>query len=291
MRISHQLMFLCWLVVASQGATQAKETLPTTGPLESVITMQVNGSIAINSNGQVSDLIIETSLSETLRSRLDRTVRAWHFEPDVIDGVPRAARAKVRVTLNALAQGDNPQIRIDNVVFAGDSRGNAMAPLITGKSLPPPRYPGNLLNLGVSGAVVLAVRVGADGQVAQSMVVQSALLDVEGDKSTLGKALRLFERSATDAAKAWRFNVGSKDGPLSAKEMTVVVPITYIMEGKQPIAPRTWRIEVRTPSRPIEWLHDEPDVQPIGVDDVVYGEVLPVDRKLKLVTDVVGTIL
>jgi len=291
MRISRQLMFFCCLVVAGQGATQAKEALPTTGPLESVITMQVNGSIAIDPNGQVSDLIIDTPLSETLRSRLDRTVRAWHFETDIIDGVSRGASAKMRVTLNALAQGDNPQIRIDNVVFASDSSGNAMAPLITGKSLPPPRYPRNLLNLGVSGAVVLAVRVGADGQVAQSMVVQSALLDVEGDKSTLGKALRLFERSATDAAKAWRFNVGSKGGPMSAKEMTAVVPITYVMEGKQPVASSTWRIEVRTPSRPIEWLQDVPDVQTIGVDDVVYGEVLPVDRKLKLLTAVVGTIL
>jgi TonB family protein len=259
------------------------------------MTMQVDGSIVIDPQGQVSEFTIDTPLLDKMRVALDRTVRTWRFEPVIVDGAPRTARAKMRVILSALAQGDNYQVKIDNVVFPGvsgtDNTAPPLPPLITAKSLQPPRYPPALVFAGVSGTVLLAVKVGADGQVAQVMAVQSALLDVKGDKSTLSKAVQMFEQSAIGVAKTWRFNVGSKEGPLSARDMTVTVPITYMVEGKKPVAPGTWRTEVRAPPRPIEWLQDEPDVQTIGVADVADGEVLPVGSALTLVTHVVGTIV
>jgi len=290
--LSKVLMSLCLLVVAGQGIAWAKDAAPSTEPLESVITMQVEGSIVIDPQGRVSGLTIDTALPDKMRAPLDRTIRTWQFEPVIVDGAARTASAKMRVILSALAQGDSYQVKIDNVVFPGESGSDgAPPPLITAKTLQPPRYPPTLLYAGVSGTVLLAVRVGEDGQVAQVMAMQSALLDVKGDTSTLSKAVRMFEKSAIDVAKGWRFNVGSREMAPSAREMTVMVPISYMIDGKKPVGPGKWRTEVRVPSRPISWLQDQPDIQAIGVDDVVDGEVLPVAGELTLVTKVIGTTL
>jgi hypothetical protein len=166
-----------------------------------------------------------------------------------------------------------------------------MPPLITMKTLQAPPYPRDLLFAGVSGTVLLAIKVGADGQPEQVMAVQSALLDVKGNKSVLRRAVQLLEQSAISGAKTWRFNVASKPGPVSARDMTITVPISYMADGKKPVAPGMWRTEVRVPSRPIEWLQNEPDVQTIGVADLADGEVVPVGRALTLVTQVVGTVV
>jgi len=239
----------------------AKQAEP--APVESVVAMQVDGWVSFDTLGQVEDYRITTPVHESIRAGLDGTVRKWKFHQVLVDGTPRRAKTRIRVTLVAKQQSDGIQVKVDNVVFPSE-QGDATARVdgqpepITGNKLRPPGYPVGLMQQGVAGAVLLAIRVGPDG------------------------------RAAVSAAKSWTFNVPATAKPRTADEQTVTVPVEYVMDKAKVNVAGQWRTIVRVPKRTIGWMTPEPGTQSVGVADAVSGELIPLNSAIALATDVVG---
>lgn len=265
-------------------------------PVESVVAMQVEGWVSFDTSGLVEDYRITTALPESIRAGLDGTVRKWKFHPVMIDGIARPATTRMRVTLAAKQEADGIHVSVDNVVFPSE-QGDVTAKVdgrpepITGKKLRPPGYPVGLMQQGVSGAVLLAIRVGPDGRTAEVLAVQSMLYDVRGGASALRVGIRMLEQSAVEAAKGWTFNVPATDKPRNADEQTVTVPVEYVMDKAKVDLAGKWRTIVRIPKRTIGWMTPEAGTQSVGVADAVAGELIPLNSAVALVTNVVGEVL
>lgn len=267
---------------------------PKYSSVESVVAMQVDGWVSFDTLGQVEDYRITTPVHESIRTALDGTVRKWKFHPVLVDGVPRLASTRMRVTLVARRGSDGAHTEVDNVVFPyeqGDvtTKMDGQLEPITGERLRPPGYPVELQQQGVTGTVLLAIRVGPDGRAAEVLAVQSMLYDVHGGQSALRVGIRMLEKSATDTAKAWTFKVPATDKPRNADEQTVMVPVEYVMDKTTVNLAGKWRTLVRMPKRPIGWLTSGNGSQDVGVADAVSGELIPIAGAIGLATNVVGT--
>ncbi len=288
-------LFILLACIASPAI--AKDTAaPLADSLESVMTTKVDGSIAIDQQGQLTDFRIDTPLPGKMSQMLDKTVRSWRFHPVLVDGNPVAAQSKIRITLAAKKGSEDYRARVDNVIFPRDEDDRTKsvsnhAAVIAKKSVAPPAYPRGLLLAGVEGVVLLSLKIDTDGQVEQVLPVQTTLLNVKGRKKVLALAITEFEQSASSAARFWRFDVVAKTEQPAARDMTVMVPVSYTVNWKARAKPGLWRAEVRSPRKQPGWLGDETGEQKIGVSDLADGEVMPVASAFKLITDVVGTAL
>jgi hypothetical protein len=278
-------------LLASEAAPAAVE------PLESVLITQVDAWVTLNPDGGVIDFQTDAKLLPALQVNLERIVRNWRFEPFLIEGQRRDARAKTRIVLAATKVGDAYTVKVDNVTFpneAADAAGTTdlSSEPITADNLRPPNYPTGLLQAGVSGEVLLCIRVGADGRAEQVIARQTMLYDVKGKDHILREAIGLFEQSAVHRAKGWRFNVSAARGRMPVEERTVYVPVEFMI-GRKPVVqkPGMWRTIVRVPKRQADWLPASSDAQNAGVADVAAGEVLSFSSLVKLDTDVVGMVV
>ena len=285
------------ILVASALAiipASAKQAVPEPDrTVESVITMQVEGSVSFDILGQVESYQIDTKLMEPLRVALDKSVRSWKFKPVQVAGVPRRAVTRMRVTLAAKEVAGGLQVKVDNVVFPAQKGApvttvDGDAEQISAGRLRPPGYPVSLMKSGVGGAVLLAIRVGPDGNAAEVVAVQSMLFDVRGRPDLLHKAIGLLEQSATEAAKHWTFKVPETGKPRSADDMTVTIPVEYTV-SRATFPAGQWRSVVRLPKREIGWLTSPSGKQSVGVADAVAGELIPLSSTIALATDVVGS--
>ena len=87
---------------------------------------------------------------------------------------------------------------------------------VAGVALPPPTYPKAALEQGISGKVILIVDVAADGSVAAAKVERA---DPAG----------VFDASALESVKKWRFTPATKDGkPVASR---VRVPLEWRKDG------------------------------------------------------------
>jgi hypothetical protein len=278
----------------SQVASAVSELAANSSALERVITMPVDGSILISPQGQVAEFQSNTPLSEALREKLDRNVLQWRFKATG-DNPLVGTRVELRVVLAATQDDDGYSVKIENVLFPGKADPKATAsepaPAITGKLLQAPKFPGNLQRASVSGTVLLAILVGADGLTERVVPVQSMLFDVSGRDKVLTKAIQEFEKSAVAAAKRWTYNVAPARGALPASARTVMVPVAFTLDVDDSPAPGIWQTVVRAPKQPIEWMQDVPGVQHIGVSDVGAGEMIPAVSFVQLSTDVIGKTL
>jgi hypothetical protein len=290
------LMLLALAAPAWAGQAPAVPAV-TIAPLQDVLTMRVDSRVTLDAKGGLVSFSVETPIPENVRSKLDNVVQHWRFAPVLADGVARQVTTRMRITLAATRDGENYRVKVDNVIFPGDAGAakaatrDATPDLITGKHLLPPGYPLGLMRQGVSGTVLLGMRVGADGRVEEVVSVQSALKDVRGRPEVLAKAIKLFEQSATTAARRWTFNVPANLAALTPSDRTVVVPVNYIMDREEKDAPGQWRTEVRTARRDMAWLDGRAGLQHAGVSDVADGETIAVASTVRLETDVVGAVI
>lgn len=294
MRIAPRIVWLALLFGLSMPLFAAVKAPAEKSTLESVVVMQIDGSLSIDAAGRVAEFRIDTPLDDGLRASLDLAVLKWRFRPVLIDGVARNARAKMRIVLAARETDGGYKVNVDNVIFPEGTATGLKQPIteqITSRSLKPPKYPPGLNMARVTGTVLLGIRVGSDGRAAEVVAIQSMLFDIKGRDSVLADAIRGFEQSSIDAAKRWTFNV-PVGMPATAELMTVAVPVEYSLEKRQRAElPGTWRTVVRAPRKPPHWLEDAPDVQKVGVTDVVSGEMIPSAGALTFASDVVGTAL
>ena len=288
------------LAIASMQAAPAVAVTPVVG--ESVLTMRVNGELTIGTEGQVLSYKIRSKLDPALQVMLDKSIPRWQLTPVRQGGKPVNAKTPMRITLAATQIPQGYEVRLDNVVFTpiskedyeakaaaaraireggeaitvGDAPPSQPVVFDSGRMLQPPRYPVGLMRAGVSGAVLLHLRLNPDGTVADVVASQSSLFDIKGASAVLDKARGLLEKESIRAARSWSWHVDAAHPELlTADDLTVRVPIAFRMDspGKQgDDNTAVWRQEFRGPNLPIPWLLGKPGEQVVGVSDLNNGE-------------------
>ena len=288
------------LAIASMQAAPAVAVTPVVG--ESVLTMRVNGELTIGTEGQVLSYKIRSKLDPALQVMLDKSIPRWQLTPVRQGGKPVNAKTPMRITLAATQIPQGYEVRLDNVVFTpiskedyeakaaaaraireggeaitvGDAPPSQPVVFDSGRMLQPPRYPVGLMRAGVSGAVLLHLRLNPDGTVADVVASQSSLFDIKGASGILDKARGLLEKESIRAARSWSWHVDAAHPELlTADDLTVRVPIAFRMDspGKQgDDNTAVWRQEFRGPNLPVPWLLGKPGEQVVGVSDLNNGE-------------------
>ena len=209
--MKHVLLGLL-LAISSGQVTPAIAATPVVG--ESVLTMRVDGELTIGTEGQVLSYKIRSKLAPTLQAMLDKSIPRWQLTPVRQGGKPVNAKTPMRITLAATQIPQGYEVRIDNVVFTPISKEDYEAKIAAARAireggeaitvgdappsqpvvfdskrmLSPPRYPVGLMRAGVSGAVLLHLRLNPDGTVADVVASQSSLFDIKGASGILDKA-------------------------------------------------------------------------------------------------------
>jgi hypothetical protein len=278
--------------------------------VETLLVLNLDGDIDIDPDGSVAGFRLRSTAPGKVAAMLEQAALKWRFDPVLIDGVPAKVTARTRVTLGATQKGEDFEVWLDNVLFPGETHARGSAPDadskrgfdnesvdVLAKAMPPPGYPIGLMKAGIGARVLLGLRIGEDGRVAEVIAVQSQLFDVRGSDRNLARAIELFEKSAIAGAKAWRFEVKPKGaGDIPANKLTAVTTVEYIPSAgpsrgpKELDRPGQWRWITRLPKRAMPWLPAEPR-QDVGVSDMMAGEVFPLQSKLRLASDVRGKML
>ena len=247
------------LVAGAAGAAPA-EDLPDMAA--AVYATRVDGTIEIGADGGVQRYEPVTALKEPLAGRVRAMAEALRFEPVRVDGKPVIARTRMRMHLVAEPMGDgNLKVSIDHLGFPdadGDTRipaGTPENPYIHGiATRVPMSYPRGALRMGLSGRVMVAVRLAPDGSVIDAVPRQSALYLAEGADRQLARGLAILERAATQAVARWRFDVRVPEGAHpKPEELTGAINVEYLLDNLKP-RPGIWLYEARSRTRSLPWL-------------------------------------
>lgn len=292
---SKLLVLIALLACGVAAATPAADA--DAAQSESLLTMRVDGEIAIDASGKPIDYRIASELQPELRQLIAKAVPAWSFWPVLIDGKAVAARTKMRITLAAQPAANGYSVRIDNVTFRDESAAAQKSPLpggdveIAAKSLRPPSYPVGLQRYGAEGMVMLHLKLTPQGKVEQAFAVQSSLFNIRGKPDLMDKARALLEKNSIAAARRWSFSVDTKGIAVTAEDLTVAVPVSYVLNRSDREKTAQWRHEVRGPMQGTPWLNATRMAQRIGSSDVDAGEVLDITSPLRLRHGVIGKAL
>jgi hypothetical protein len=265
---------------------------------EPVLVTQVESHIEIGPDGRLVGYEPMTVLKEPLAGRVRAMAQTFRFEPVLVDGRPVIARTGMRLTLAARElDAGRVQIAVDKVTFPqGATREPTQTDsgiTITTRTKGAPSYPGSAVALGVSGRVMVAVRLDTDGRVVDAVARQSALYAVKGRPQRLEALAAAFEDSAIRAIRKWRFDVRIPDGVTpEASDLTGLVPVEYTVDDFPLPRPGVWRHEIRSVARPLPWL--EPAVADAlpGVSDVSGADPLGTAApRYRLLTPTEGVLL
>ena len=214
--------------------------------------MRVGGVIEVDADGRVSKFEIDNvdKLPTGVVEFVHNNVNEWAFAPMLADGKPVAVRNKVSMRVVAKKLEDGQYIiRMQAASF--DPFEMEEGSEVSSKSMTPPRYPQNAAKSGVSGTVYLALKIGRDGRVEESIAEQVNLTFVASENE-MAQWRGILSRSAMSAAKDWNFHPPvtgeSKDDPY----WVVRVPVVYSIEDPRS-AYGKWRAYVPGPRQARPW--------------------------------------
>jgi hypothetical protein len=237
------------------------DRLPPPEVKAAVYATRVDGMVEIGPDGRVARYAPVTVLAEPLAGRVRTLAEGFRFEPVLVDGRPVIARTRMRMHLVAepIADGEL-RVAVEHIGFPDDEEDS-------GRTLPPDRYvrgvaartpvhyPRNALRSGISGRVLVALRLAPDGSVVDAHPRESALFSARGHRKALAGALALLERAATDTVRRWRFDVRVPDAARPAPaDLTALVAVQYLMSDHPHPRPGVWLHESRSRERSPPWL-------------------------------------
>lgn len=285
----------CVAILLSLLAGTAMAASPAAVRKHAEASMLVTGHVLIEPDGNVSGWEIDEreKLPVGVIGLIENSASAWRFEPVVIDGVQRKARARMslRVTAKQLEQRDMYRISIVSGHFGDD----AMRPeelqqrddTLRALELKPPTYPMAALELGARGIVYVVVRVGRDGKVSDAYAEQ-VNLKVISHEGEMQRMRTLLSRSALRATREWTFRLPAS---IDADQQYwyARVPVEYAFHGETMPGYGEWEAYVPGPRQESPWKSLENlDGLDIPPDALVAGEVYEVGKGRKLLTPLDG---
>jgi TonB family protein len=231
-------------------------------PLEHAAVVQLEGTVTVATDGTVADLVLATPIHDALRPAIETRLRQMRFLPVRVGGEP--ARARTGFLLD-VAMFDRPEggvrLAFDGISFRPPTGADVVLadgelPPMVASDMSPPRYPSELLRMRRSGAVSVAVRVGADGKVEDAAIVRSAILGDGLRDAAARPTLRLFETAVLAQARKWRFTVPPALATQPPASRTCVTSVTFEVDDVT-IRPGKWVRVARTAKHAVSWLPGE----------------------------------
>lgn len=267
-------------------AALAASAAPAQHAAAPMLEMQARGELAIGPDGNVSEYRLDTKLADDVAALVDRNVRAWAFEPIVVDGKAVTAKTSFHLTLNAVPADDQPQkgnylLRVENVSFGEPMKSS---------QLKPPRYPGSAIKSRVGAKVILSVRLDEHGNVVEALPYQTSLDRRAHTEQQAEQWRKVFEQTSLEAVKTWHYELSERvDGKAMGTWARVPVVYTVMEMGRKPRDDQ-WRAFVPGPIHPrpgdaANGLADSRDLSAMKEDDVLA------DSRFRLKQDVTGKTL
>jgi hypothetical protein len=191
-------------------------------------TASASGKLTIGADGSVLDVEVtgdrKQKLGKAVEEGFEERIRTWRFEPVTEDGKPVNVIGHMRLSLVAAREkgASEASFGIRQVWFLdppGTAEGAAGAS--ARHHLPPPIYPRAPMSEGVGAEVMLALKLGASGEVVETGTQSLALTgNVPSGETLRGRHARTLARSAENVSKSWKFE-GFEEGSV------VLVPVRY----------------------------------------------------------------
>ncbi|HEY0232239.1 MAG TPA: hypothetical protein VGC55_13385 [Dokdonella sp.] len=273
MRLS---MLTTALIFATAALAHAKQDSP-------ILEMDAVGEVQIAPDGHVSDYLLQSKLAPEIAALVDRNVRAWHFEPIIVDGTAVVAKTAVHLRLNAEPQDGRKSyiVRIAAIDF-GEPRRNAQ--------VKPPRYPEEAAHARLGAKVLLSLRLDDAGNVVDVQPYQTSLDARARSEFQAEQWRKLFERTSIAAAKNWHYDLtetvnGKKIGT------NAIVPILYVIGEQGKADPGEWKAFVPGPVHPAPWATPDRLTSAQDYSNLADGQALSLDSRFQLKENVVGKTL
>lgn len=292
--------------IACAFALPALAAKPTPTPeIEDVLTMRVDGTIAVDETGKVIGHTVDTRLDPKLRDLIDSAVAQWRFAPPTANGKPARVKSAMRVTLAGRTVDEGTSVSIDNVYFFDAGKAQAPSHLETQaptypetakrqratitieKMVRPITYPGDY---HVNAMITLAIRANPDGTVADVFPTQCSLYFAGGPRLVLARACKRISEAAAESVKTWKVGVQLNGDLPTPETLTGTLPIEYRMDtDARRIGatgePGRWRAESRTAYTRAPWLGEGRFAQRVGTSDVVDAQMVPQQSPLQRLDD------
>lgn len=246
-----------------------------------VVEMSAVGEVQIGTDGSVTDYRLQSKLAPALANLVDRGVRAWHFEPVLVDGKPVVAKTAMRVNLKGVpVDADNYRIEVTNVIFR--------EPHIT-SHFTPPKYPHSAVADHVGAKVLIYVKMDEEGNVVAAEPYQTNL-DVRTNSEMEAAAFRkMFEKACLDAVRSWHFDVTET---LNGKKVGTVamVPFAFSLLGAsgREVRDGQWKAYVPGPIHESELGKEAKIANGETFAGLTEGQAQSLNSRFKLRDDVIG---
>ena len=248
--------------------------------------MNAEGEIHVATDGRVTDYQLRSELPPAISTLLDRAVRAWRFEPVLVDGVAVNAKTAMHLGLTAEPQSDDKYVlRVANVRFG--------EPQLRKSSVRPPHYPESAVHAHVGARVLLSLHLDEKGKVVEVAPYQTSL-DVRMSSENQAEHWRKeFEQASVRAARNWQYDLTETlDGkPIGTH---VLVPLSFYLcevscrssdsEGK-------WKAYLPGPVHPAPWSGTARVADAEDASLLKDGQALAVDSPFQLRENVIGKTL
>ena len=253
-------------------------------PKNAVYEMDAVGEVQIAPDGRVSDYRLQSKLTPLIANLVDHGVRAWQFEPVLVDGKPVVAKTAMRLHLKCMpVDAENYKIEVASVVF-GEPHKEAQ--------VKPPRYPETAIASRVGAKVLMYVKLDDEGKVVEAEPFQTSL-DVRTRSEFEAESFRkLFETASARAARDWRYDLtesvnGKKIGTIA------IVPLVFSLHGggARPAVDGEWKGYVPGPIRDVPLGREAKVGDGTRFADLGDGEAQSLNSHFKLRDNVIGKAL
>lgn len=285
---------LAWLLALF--ATSAFAQSPSEVRKQVEASMLVTGHVLIEPDGSVSGWEIDQreKLPPAVAELVENSAPAWRFEPVVVDGVQRKAKARMslRVMVSQLEERDAYRLSIVGGYFGGDAITPAerqeQKDSLSALELKPPVYPMQALRMGARGTAYVVVKVGRGGKVADAYVEQ-VNLKVVGSEYEMRRMRNILSSSALQATKKWSFRAPLEGEQADDDFWYARVPVEYAFHGDEAPGYGEWESYVPGPRQDAPWKSlEDLDGFDGSPDVLVAGEVYEIGKGRKLLTPLDG---
>lgn len=250
--------------------------------------MLVTGWVLIATDGSISKLELDEpdKLPTGVLSLVEQAGASWRFEPLLIDGVARKARARMSLRIAAKKiDAERYEVGIRSGYFGEEAmtpeerlaRGDSIKPI----AMKPPIYPEIAWKVGARGTVYVVLKIGREGTV-QELFAEQVNLQVIGSENEMDRMRDMLAKSALNAARKWTFQLPAV-GENAKKETWVVrVPVDFQFHGYQRPSYGQWDSYVPGPTRRAPWNTGFDSAQ--SPDAMIAGVLYDARYSLRLLT-------
>jgi hypothetical protein len=253
---------LAAFAIATTATTAfAKQPLPPPTPLTDVMTMRVEGVIAVDATGRVVSHAIATKLPDAVRAKLDRAIPAWTFKPMALPDGESTVMLPMVLTIAATQVAEGHIVRLEEATFVdgADGRGTRGATRTYLKS--PYRE--------TDAIVRMVARVDADGRALDVASLGCTLINAGGDAEEKALMCRRLEALGVEGVRLARF-----------REFNMALPGTgevwFYFNPQGPMDERAgrWRVESRTGTREVAWYPASAPESKVALREGIVGASL-----------------